>query len=139
MNKEKNEKKKDDTAKDKKMTGEENIQKEEKKNKVKEEESKESKEERAEGEKKYKEPDLPTLFIWFISMLSGKAWEHLGLMMNPDTKETKKDLKKAKIAIDTVSFLYDKIKDELLQEDIKRVEDLMSNLKMNYVEKLKEK
>ena len=43
-----------------------------------------------EEEKKYKEPDLPTLFIWFISMLSGKVWEYLGLMMNPDTKEIKK-------------------------------------------------
>ena len=57
-----------------------------------------------EEEKKYKEPDLPTLFIWFISMLSGRVWEYLGLMMNPDTKEIKKDLPKAKIAIDSISF-----------------------------------
>ena len=90
-------------------------------------------------EKKYKEPDLPTLFVWFISMLSGKAWEHLGLMMNPDTKEVKKDLKKAKIAIDSISLLFNQIKDELLKEDIKRIEDLLANLRMNYVEKLKEK
>ena len=92
-----------------------------------------------EEEKKYKEPDLPTLFIWFISMLSGKVWEYLGLMMNPDTKEIKKDLPKAKIAIDSISFLYEQVKDELMKEDIKRIEDLLANLKMNYVEKLKEK
>lgn len=92
-----------------------------------------------EEEKKYKEPDLSTMFIWFISMLSGKVWEYLGLMMNPDTKEIKKDLLKAKIAIDSISFLYEQVKNELMKEDVKRIEDLLANLKMNYVEKLKEK
>jgi len=72
-------------------------------------------------------------------MLSGKVWEYLGLMMNPDTKEIKKDLPKAKIAIDSISFLYEQVKDELMKEDVKRIEDLLANLKMNYVEKLKEK
>ncbi len=85
-----------------------------------------------------KEPDLPTLFVWFISMLSGKAWEYLGLIMNPETKKINQDLKKAKIAIDTVAFLFDQIKDTLTKEDFKRIENLVANLRMNYVEKLKE-
>jgi len=105
-------------------------EKEETKKKVKEEEKKQ--------EKHFKEPDLPVLFVWFISMLSGKAWEYLGLIMNPETKEINKDLKKAKIAIDTVAFLYNQIKDDLNQEDFKRIENLLANLRMNYVEKLKE-
>jgi hypothetical protein len=104
--------------------------KEEKKEKVKEEEKKQ--------EEHFKEPDLPVLFVWFISMLSGKAWEYLGLIMNPETKEINKDLKKAKIAIDTVVFLYDQIKDDLNTEDFKRIDNLLANLRMNYVEKLKE-
>ncbi len=85
-----------------------------------------------------KEPDLPTLFVWFISMLSGKAWEYLGLIMNPETKKINQDLKKAKIAIDAVAFLFDQIKDTLTKEDFKRIENLVANLRMNYVEKLKE-
>lgn len=85
-----------------------------------------------------KEPDLPTLFVWFISMLSGKAWEYLGLIMNPETKKINQDLKEAKIAIDTVAFLFDQIKDTLTKEDFKRIENLVANLRMNYVEKLKE-
>jgi len=89
-------------------------------------------------EEPLKEPDLPTLFIWFISMLSGKAWEYLGLIMNPETKKLNKDLKKAKVAIDTVAFLHDQIKDDLNKEDYKRIENLLANLRMNYVEKLKE-
>ena len=118
---------KDEEIKEKKVQKEE---KEETKEKVKEEEKKQ--------EDHFKEPDLPVLFVWFISMLSGKAWEYLGLIMNPETKEMNKDLKKAKIAIDTVAFLYDQIKDDLNPEDFKRIENLLANLRMNYVEKLKE-
>jgi len=118
---------KDEEIKEKKVQKEE---KEETKDKVKEEEKKQ--------EEHFKEPDLPVLFVWFISMLSGKAWEYLGLIMNPETKEINKDIKKAKIAIDTVAFLYDQIKNDLNPEDFKRIENLLANLRMNYVEKLKE-
>lgn len=105
----------------------------------KDEETKDkAKEEEKIQEEQFKEPDLPVLFVWFISMLSGKAWEYLGLIMNPETKEINKDLKKAKIAVDTVGFLYDQIKDDLNPEDFKRIENLLANLRMNYVEKLKE-
>jgi len=130
--------KKEEEARDEKTEKDEEIkvkkaQKEEKegtKEKIKEEEKKQ--------EEGFREPDLPVLFVWFISMLSGKVWEYLGLIMNPDTKEINKDLKKAKIAIDTVAFLYDQIKDDLNPEDFKRIENLLANLRMNYVEKLKE-
>ena len=110
---------------------------EEIKEKKAQEEEKEETKEKAK-EEHFKEPDLPVLFVWFISMLSGKSWEYLGLIMNPETKEMNKNLKKAKIAIDTVAFLYDQIKDDLSPEDFKRIENLLANLRMNYVEKLKE-
>jgi len=106
------------------------------------EEEKEGGEEKAKEEEKREEPlkelDLNTLFVWFISMLSGKAWEYLGLIMNPETKKINKDLKKAKISIDTIAFLFDQIKDGLNKEDFNRIESLLANLRMNYVEKLKE-
>jgi len=127
-------KKKEEVREEKTEKGEEikekKVQKEETKEKVKEEEKKQ--------EEHFKEPDLSVLFVWFISMLSGKAWEYLGLIMSPETKEINKDIKKAKIAIDTVAFLYDQIKDDLNPEDFKRIENLLANLRMNYVEKLKE-
>ena len=129
----KGEEARDNKTKKDEETKEEKAQKEEKegtKEKAKEEEKKQ--------EEHFKEPDLPVLFVWFISMLSGKAWEYLGLIMNPETKEINKDLKKAKIAIDTVAFLYDQIKNDLNPEDFKRIENLLANLRMNYVEKLKE-
>ena len=130
--------KKEEEARDNKTKKDKEI----KEKKVQKEEKEETKEKAKEEEKKqeegFKEPDLPVLFVWFISMLSGKAWEYLGLIMNSETKEINKDLKKAKIVIDTVAFLYDQIKDDLNPEDFKRIENLLANLRMNYVEKLKE-
>lgn len=81
---------------------------------------------------------LSTLFAWFIGILNGKAWEYLGLMMNPETKEVNQDLNKAKISIDSIEFLLDKIKGELGKEERVQLEDLLANLQMNYVEKRKE-
>ncbi|MBP8718284.1 MAG: DUF1844 domain-containing protein [Candidatus Atribacteria bacterium] len=81
---------------------------------------------------------LETLFIWFIGILNGKAWEYLGLMMNPETKEIKQDLKKAKISIDSIEFLLNQIKTELKDEDKKELENILANLQMNYVEKYQE-
>jgi len=128
--------KKKNEMKNNKTIKEEKIRKD-----IKEEEKEEVKEKAKEEEKReepLKELDLNTLFVWFISMLSGKAWEYLGLIMNPETKKINKDLKKAKISIDTIAFLFDQIKDGLNKEDFNRIESLLANLRMNYVEKLKE-
>ncbi len=130
--------KKGEEARDNKTKKDEEIKEKKVQKEGKEETKEKDKEEEKKQEEGFKEPDLPVLFVWFISMLSGKAWEYLGLIMNPETKEINKDLKKAKIAIDTVAFLYDQIKDDLNPEDFKRTENLLANLRMNYVEKLKE-
>ncbi len=127
---EKDEMKNNKTIKDEKIK--EDIKEEEK------EEVKEKAKEEEKQEEPLKELDLTTLFVWFISMLSGKAWEYLGLIMNPETKKLNKDLKKAKISIDTIAFLFDQVKDTLNKEDFNRIESLLANLRMNYVEKLKE-
>ena len=130
--------KKEEEARDEKTEKDEDIKEKKAQKEEKEETKEKAKEEEKKQEEHFKEPDLPVLFVWFISMLSGKAWEYLGLIMNPDTKEINKDLKKAKIAIDTVAFLYDQIRDDLNPEDFKRIENMLANLRMNYVEKLKE-
>lgn len=81
---------------------------------------------------------LTTLFVWFIDILNGKAWEDLGLIANPDTQEVKQDLKKAKISIDSIEFLVNQIKGELEIVDKKHIENMLANLQMNYVEKYQE-
>ena len=102
--------KKEEEARDKKTEKDEEIKEKKTQKEGKEEIKEKAKKEEKKQEEGLKEPDLPVLFVWFISMLSGKAWEYLGLIMNPETKEINKDLKKAKIAIDTVAFLDNQIK-----------------------------
>ena len=130
--------KKEEEVRNKKTEKDEEIKEKKTRKEEKEGIKEKAKKEEKKQEEGFKEPDLPVLFVWFISMLSGKAWEYLGLIMNSETKEMNKDLKKAKISIDTVAFLYDQIKDDLNPEDFKRIENLLANLRMNYVEKLKE-
>jgi len=130
--------KKEEEVRDKKTEKDEEIKEKKTQKEEKEGIKEKAKKEEKKQEEGFKEPDLPVLFVWFIGMLSGKAWEYLGLIMNPETKEMNKDLKKSKITIDTVAFLYDQIKDDLNPEDFKRIENLLANLRMNYVEKLKE-
>jgi hypothetical protein len=130
--------KKKEEVRDNKIGKDEEIKEKKAQKEEKEGIKEKAKEEEKKQEEGFKEPDLPVLFVWFISMLNGKAWEYLGLIMNPETKEINKDLEKAKIAIDTVAFLYDQIKNDLNLEDFKRIDNLLANLRMNYVEKLKE-
>jgi len=130
--------KKKEEARDNKIGKDEEIKEKKAQKEEKEGIKEKAKKEEKKQEEGFKEPDLPVLFVWFISMLNGKAWEYLGLIMNPETKEINKDLEKAKIAIDTVAFLYDQIKNDLNLEDFKRIDNLLANLRMNYVEKLKE-
>jgi len=130
--------KKEEEARDKKTEKDQEIKEKKTQKEGKGGIKEKAKKEEKKPEEDFKEPDLPVLFVWFISMLSGKAWEYLGLIMSPETKEINKDLKKAKIAIDSVAFLYDQIKNDLNLEDFKRIENLLANLRMNYVEKLKE-
>jgi len=120
-------KNKEDSFEDEKIAKNEEI-----KEKAKEEEKTE------EEDKDIREPDLPTLFIWFISLLSGKSWEYLGLIMNPETKKINQDFKNAKISIDTIAYLFDQIKGNINKEDFNRIENLLANLRMNYIQKLKE-
>ena len=82
--------------------------------------------------------DVYTLSQFTISLLGNAAWQHLGLVADPQTGELKKDLTQAQMSIDIISFLFDKIKDKLEKEQVQEVRNLLTNLTMNYMEKAKE-
>lgn len=77
--------------------------------------------------------DVPTLSHLFISMLTNSTWQHLGLIPDPRTRKIEMDLKQAGLAIDIIEFLYEKIKDDMEKEISSGVEDLLANLRINYV------
>jgi len=82
--------------------------------------------------------DVYSLSQFFMSLLGNSAWQHLGLIPDPRTKKIEMDLKQAGIAIDIMTTIYDKVKDSIDTELSSGIRDLLSNLRINYVNKMKE-
>ncbi len=82
--------------------------------------------------------DVYMLSQLFVSMLGNSAWQHLGLIPDPKTQTIVKDLKQAGLAIDIMSFIFEKTKDDLEKDMAHGVQDLLTNLRVNYMTKLSE-
>lgn len=72
-----------------------------------------------------------------FGVLAEKAWENMGLKVPFGEKEEKIDLESAKIAIDTVIFINEKMKSFVSDEEAKFADNLISNLQINFVQKQK--
>jgi len=79
--------------------------------------------------------DVPSLAKIFISMLAESAWLNLGLMARPGTTEVSVDLKQVKLAIDSISALFTTLKGQLEDSGKREIEGLLTNLRLNFVEK----
>ncbi len=98
--------------------------------------------EKAEKEKESlkEEPQFATPvadFTFFISTLSLQAGIFLGTIPHPVTNKKEEDLTQAKFIIDTLAMLQEKTKSNLSQEETKLLENLLYELRMQYVEKTK--
>jgi hypothetical protein len=99
----------------------------------------------SESEKKGQEPkpvDISSLDIYqlvelFIVLLSEQAWRYIGLRVDPSTNKMNQDLTKAHIAIDCIISLVDKIEANLNDEEKERLRRLITDLQLNYAEKMK--
>ncbi len=79
--------------------------------------------------------DVYSLIQWTVLMLAEGAWYWMGLRINPATKKAQEDMLQAKIAIDSVVFLVDKIAPHLEEEQKKEYRRMVSDLQVNYVQK----
>ncbi len=83
---------------------------------------------------------LPELdFNSLILSLSSSAMMHLGLLTNPMTEQTEKNLPLAKQTIDIITMLQKKTTGNLTDEESKFLEAILYDLRMNFVESSKEK
>ena len=98
-----------------------------------------------ESEKKGQEPrpvDISSLDIYqlvelFIVLLSEQAWRYIGLRVDPQTNKLNQDLIKAQIAIDCIISLVSTIETNLDDEERERLRRLITDLQLNYAEKMK--
>lgn len=82
-------------------------------------------------------PDIYELLQYCIRLLAADAWYKMGLIVNPDTGLSKPDLPQAKIAIDAVNDLINRIESAPENEvplGIRRdLRTLLNDLRLNYV------
>jgi len=87
-----------------------------------------------------KEKELPVLdFATFVLSLSNAALMHLGLAPDPETHKLSVDLPLAKQTIDLIGMLEEKTKGNLTGEEERLLHQVLFDLRMQYVEKAKEK
>lgn len=84
------------------------------------------------------EADVASLLKWFSEMLFGNALLWMGLVAHPQTGRTVRDLKQARLAIDTLEILFQKLSEEFLSElERKNFQAMISKLKMDFVNQSK--
>nr|MBP7322200.1 DUF1844 domain-containing protein [Deltaproteobacteria bacterium] len=81
---------------------------------------------------------LPEIdFPAFILSLSSSALLHLGLIENPVSRKSERNLPLAKQTIDIIAMLRDKTKGNLSPEESGLVDDLITDLRLKYVNEIR--
>lgn len=75
-------------------------------------------------------------FLQLVSSLQSSTWFLLGKIMNPMTGKAEKDLGGAKAVIDTLLMLKNKTKGNLTLNEQKLLDNVISNLEINFVEEI---
>ncbi len=68
-----------------------------------------------------------------IGLFVQEAWIALGVQARPGATDVHTDLHAARVAIDTTQLLIDKLGDEATDEEKREFEQIMTNLRMNFV------
>jgi hypothetical protein len=66
------------------------------------------------------------------------SWQKLGLQPDMITGKVVANFAEAKVAIDTTAFLASQLESELDDEDRRRIHGMVRDLRINYVQKMKE-
>lgn len=81
-----------------------------------------------------KNPD----FKFFVSTLALQAAISLGHIENPATNKKEENLVQAKFIIDTLDMIKQKTSGNLAKDEAEALENILFELKMNYVAKTKD-
>lgn len=82
--------------------------------------------------------DVYSFLTVVIEQMAGVAWQKMGLHADPISGTTRRDMIQAKVAIDVVTDLCKYIEPQLDSEDRRQIENLKSDLRVNFVQKMAE-
>ena len=78
-------------------------------------------------------PDVYSMLQFCFGVFAEQAWVHMGIRLGPGKKELTKDLVQAKIAIDMVTVIADKLHASLEEENRRIIRSVVSDLQINFV------
>ena len=79
--------------------------------------------------------DVYDTLRFMVSLLIQQAWISLGIQKAPGAEEVEQDLPQAKVAIDTLEFVIDKLVPDLEPQERAELDSVLSNLQINYVKR----
>lgn len=77
--------------------------------------------------------EIDHILSFFISILNTKAWQYMGLRVDPKTQKISSDFEKARLSIDCISFIIDKITPSLREEEVGKLRSILADLQINYI------
>jgi len=75
-----------------------------------------------------------TLVASCLNVLAAKAWEALGLVPSPATKQVERNLDDAQLAIDAAAALANVVRPRVEDAERREIENLIATLRLNFVE-----
>jgi len=78
-------------------------------------------------------PNVTDWLRYTAMVLSELAWQQMGLRLAPGQKEATVDMAQAKLAIDTIVFITDKLHPTMNEQERKEIRALVSDLQLNFV------
>src|SRR4030065_812048 len=89
------------------------------------------------GTKEEKSQAKDELLLHLVFMFQTAALQQMGKLINPVTQKIEKNLEQAKYSIDILEVLQKKTKGNLKEEENKYIENVLFELRMNYLDELK--
>ena len=77
--------------------------------------------------------DILTVVRTCVALLDNQAWQAMGLRPDPITRAVAKDLEQARLAIDCIAALLDRVSAHLAEPEARELATLLTNLRLNFV------
>ena len=78
--------------------------------------------------------DVYNLLFSSLFLLRKTVWSWLGLQKNPFTGTIDKDLTQARVAIDTMAFIAERLDGHIPAPDLRELRNDIANLRLNFVQ-----
>lgn len=75
------------------------------------------------------------LLTSFLSLMAMKAWEGMGLVPNPMSGKTEKNLEDARLAIDAYAAVFELLRPRIDEGERREIENALTMLRVNFVDK----